>query len=61
MWIEIRHPKSGKLQFRYDPERQLAEVQHRGDRQVIDLKVYHEQVANSLRPGRPESTEDTSE
>lgn len=43
MWLEIRHPKSGKLQFRYDPVRQLAEIQDRGDKQVIDLKQYQEQ------------------
>ena len=60
MWIEIRHPKSGKLQFRYDPERQLAEVQHRGDRQVVDLKVYH-QTPTAPRPDKPRPSAGTQE
>jgi len=38
-WIDVRSPKN-KLMFRYDPERDLIEYVHRGEKTVVDLKAY---------------------
>lgn len=37
-WIPVREPGSNWLLFKYDPERDLIEVQRRGKKTVIDLR-----------------------
>lgn len=37
-FLEIREP-GGKLLFRYDPERDLIEIQRRGRKMLIDLRA----------------------
>jgi hypothetical protein len=40
MYLDIREPQTGKLLFRFDPERDLVEVQRRGVKTVVDLAEY---------------------
>jgi hypothetical protein len=40
MWHDVKHPKTGRLLFRFDPERMLIQIQQRGDRVTIDLAEY---------------------
>ena len=39
-WIEIRQPGTNRLLCRYDPERQLVEIQVRRVQTVVDLTQY---------------------
>ncbi len=41
-YVQVRHPVTKKLLFRYDPARQLIEIQARGERTIIDLTQYSE-------------------
>ncbi len=41
MFIEVREPLTGKLLFRYDPERGLIEVQRRRVKTLVDLRELH--------------------
>jgi hypothetical protein len=36
-WLDVRAPESNKLLFRYDPQRDLVQIQIRGVRHVVDL------------------------
>jgi hypothetical protein len=45
MFIEIRDPHDGKLLFRFDPDRDLVEVQRKRVKTLIDLSVYRPQSA----------------
>jgi hypothetical protein len=36
-WVEVRHPHTHKLLFRYDPARQLVETKQRGAMHIVDL------------------------
>ena len=36
-FVDVREPHTNKLLFRYDPERNLVEVQRRGVKTVVDL------------------------
>ena len=51
MWVEVREPNTGKLLFRFDPERDLIEVRARSGRvrSVVDLGEYRR--GSELRPG----------
>ena len=40
MWRDIRHPRTGRLLFRYDPERAIIQVQERGEKVTVDLQEY---------------------
>ena len=41
MWHDIRHPaKPTRLLFRYDPDRQIVQVQDRGEKYTIDLSEF---------------------
>lgn len=40
MWVDVRHPSTNRLLFRYDPARELVEVAERGESTVIDLTRY---------------------
>lgn len=40
MWIDIREPHTKKLLFRFDPIRDIIEVQQRQVKTVIDLTQY---------------------
>ena len=42
MWRDIRHPRTGRLLFRYDPERAIIQVQERGEKVTVDLQEYHQ-------------------
>lgn len=39
-FVDVRHPFTHKLLFRYDPVRQLIEIQERKVRTVIDLQEF---------------------
>lgn len=40
MWRDIPHPHTGRLLFRYDPERMLVEIQQRGEKLTVDLAQF---------------------
>ena len=40
MFVDVRHPYTGKLLFRFDPERDLIEIGERGKTTLIDLTPY---------------------
>ena len=42
MWVDIREPVTEKLLMRYDPQRDIIEVQRRGVKTVVDLTQYKE-------------------
>jgi PAB1-binding protein PBP1 len=42
-FVEIREPGSGWLLARYDPKRDLLEIQRRGVKTVVDLSSVKEQ------------------
>ena len=44
-WVEIRAPSTGKLLFKYDPERGIIEIQRRGEKHIIDLRQYGSEAA----------------
>ncbi len=39
-YIDVREPHTGKLLFRYDPERRIIEIQSRGVKTTVDLTRY---------------------
>lgn len=39
-FVPVVHPQTGRLLFRYDPERDLIELVQRGERTLIDLRDY---------------------
>lgn len=39
-FVDVREPHTGKLLFRYDPERDIVEIQHRNVKTVVDLTQY---------------------
>lgn len=45
-FIPVHEPKTGRLLFRYDPERQLIEIQRRKVITVVDLAQYHSEPSN---------------
>jgi hypothetical protein len=42
MFREVREPITGRLLFRFDPERDLIEYQERNMRVIIDLTQYRD-------------------
>ncbi|MDR3572869.1 MAG: hypothetical protein P4L50_03325 [Anaerolineaceae bacterium] len=40
MFIDVRQPYTGKLLFRYDPNRNLIEIASRGVKTLVDLNKY---------------------
>lgn len=42
MWIDLREPGTDKLLARFEPGRELLEIQRRGVKTVIDLRQYQE-------------------
>lgn len=42
MFKNVLHPTTGKLLFRYDPERELVEIAARRQPVTIDLAAYKE-------------------
>lgn len=45
MFVDVRDPHTHKLLFRYDPDRELIEVQDRKVKTVIDLTAYKDRTA----------------
>ena len=41
-WVDIREPTTEKLLMRYDPNRDIIEVQRRGVKTLVDLTQYKE-------------------
>ena len=39
-FVDVREPQTEKLLFRYDPDRDIIEVQRRGVKTVVDLTQY---------------------
>ena len=39
-WVDIREPYTDKLLMRYDPARDIIEVQRRGIKTLVDLSQY---------------------
>jgi hypothetical protein len=39
-WIDIREPRTRKLLFRYDPQRDIIEIQQRNIKTVVDLRQF---------------------
>src|SRR5690349_19494045 len=40
MWRDVLNPKNGRLLFRFDPERDLVQIQERGEKLTIDLAEF---------------------
>lgn len=40
MFVDVREPHTGKLLFRYDGDRQLVEIQRRGEKTLVDLTEF---------------------
>lgn len=40
MWHDVTHPKTGRLLFRFDPERDIIQVQERNVKWTVDLAEY---------------------
>ena len=40
-YVEVREPTTNKLLFRYDPTRNLVEIQRRGIMTIVDLLWYN--------------------
>lgn len=38
--IDVRELHTGKLLFKYDPERDIIEIERRGHKSVVDLRQY---------------------
>ena len=51
-FIPIRENGTGWLLFRYDPARQLIEVQRRGVKTLVDLTEYAETKVDSSGRGK---------
>jgi hypothetical protein len=45
MFVEVREPHTGKLLFKFDPDRLLIEHVDRGLRTLVDLTQYAPRVA----------------
>jgi hypothetical protein len=43
MFVEVREPQTQKLLFKFDPSRDIIEVQRRGVKTLVDLREYREQ------------------
>jgi hypothetical protein len=41
-FVDVREPQTEKLLFRYDPDRDIIEVQRRGVKTLVDLRQYQE-------------------
>ena len=39
-FVDVREPQTEKLLFRYDPNRDIIEVQRRGIKTLVDLRQY---------------------
>ncbi len=50
MFVDVRDQHTGKLLFRYDPERELVEVRVRGVTTLIDLSTYKDPPSAPERP-----------
>ena len=59
-FIDILEPHTGKLLMRFDPQRDIIEVQRRGVKTVVDLTKYrapegapenHDDTGNRIRSG----------
>jgi len=49
MFVEIREPHTNKLLFKYDPVRDLIEIQRRGQKTLIDLSWYRERYKQAAQ------------
>lgn len=54
-WLDVREPVTGKLLFRYDPERNLIEIQRRGVVTVVDLNHWEYTHKMEERQGAPKT------
>jgi hypothetical protein len=50
VWIEVRNPRTHKLLFRYEPNRQLVEIGQRGDFVLVDLCAEREKFFSGFTP-----------
>ena len=48
-YIDVREPKTNWLLFRYDPQRDLVEIQRDGKKTYVDLHILKEQQAMKER------------
>lgn len=48
-FVDVRDPHTGKILFRFDPERDLIEIQKRRERLIIDLQLYREGGSMGLK------------
>lgn len=44
-FVEVRNPHTGKLLFKYDPQRELIEIRERGEVTLVDLTQYRPPAA----------------
>lgn len=54
-FFDVREPVTGKLLFRYDPERNLIEIQRRGVVTVVDLTHWEYSRKTEERQGAPKT------
>jgi hypothetical protein len=48
VWIDVA--RDGRLLFRYDPERELIQIQRRGEKETVDLR--EEKERHELERGK---------
>lgn len=53
-FLSVREPDTGKLLFRYDPLRQLVEIQRRGEKLLVDLQAFEGDLTNAEERDRVE-------
>lgn len=44
MWRDVFKPGTTRLFFRYDPGRQLIQIQQRGEKFIVDLTEYEDDI-----------------
>jgi hypothetical protein len=57
-YVDVREPHTKRLLFRYDPKRDIVEIQQRNVKTVVDLTQY--KAPESAGECRDEATKDST-
>ena len=55
-FVDVREPHTEKLLFRFDPIRDIIEVQRRGVKTVVDLTQFRESAKGAPQDDKPDSS-----
>lgn len=53
MFVDVREPHTNKLLFRYDPDREIIEIQQRNVKTVVDLTQFKAPESAEVREPKP--------